>query len=315
MRECRVVAEGVLNRNWRLMTDAGAFALKELDQTSPDDARRSLALMASVAADGVPVVAAVPTGSGKSVLELGVHAYYLAPWIDGDHRRGAEMTRATAFHMGEVLARVRLALARPGLLPEAAPRFEPPPTVATARERIGDYLRLIDGRDAPDAFDRAVAPLLRTRLDLVAANEHRRPSEDGFTGPHGWTHGDCQNWNLLWRDDRIAAVLDWDRVRISPYAEEIVRAATYQCALADGSLDLDHLAALVAGYRTLAPIGGEALLDAARRRWWKLLTSLWHLKYHYFLGNSAGDWLFFSDERLLRWWTDHLHEVESTLAG
>nr|BFF22889.1 hypothetical protein GCM10025732_08540 [Glycomyces mayteni] len=111
--------------------------------------------------------------------------------------------------------------------------------------------------------------------------------------------------------ERIAAVLDWDRVRVSAYAEEIVRAATYQCALDDGRIDLGGVAAIVAGYRSVRPIGADALIDAARRRWWKLLTSVWHLKYHYYRGDRASDGLFFSDERMLRWWTANLAEVEA----
>jgi homoserine kinase type II len=308
---CRYLPDGLLNRNWRLDTDAGPFALKELDALDPDSARRSLALMASVAADGVPVAAAVPAADGTTVAEIGGHGYYLTPWIDGTHLLGPDMDADTSFHMGAVIGRIHTALARPGLLPETGPSTEGPPTVATAHDRIGDYLDQIAARAEPDAFDRAAEPLLRSRLDLIAAHEHLRPSEDPPAGPAGWTHGDCQNWNLLWRGDRIAAVLDWDRVRPNPYGEEIVRAAAYQFALPDGRIDLDNVAALVAGYRTVADIGPDALADAARRRWWRLLTSVWHLKYHYYLDRTASDHVFFSDERLLRWWTANLDAVEA----
>ncbi|WP_112139716.1 phosphotransferase [Glycomyces dulcitolivorans] len=310
---CGYLPNGFLNRNWRVESEAGVFALKELANTSAEEARRSLALMASVAADGVPVVEAVAVG-GEAVVEVGGGAYYLAPWIEGDHRRGAEMTPETSFHMGEVLGRVRLALGRPGLLPEGEPRAEAPPSVGTAHERIADYLGIIGGRSELDEFDLAAEPLLRSRIGLIDACAHLRPS-GALVGPVGWTHGDCQNWNLIWQGDRIAAVLDWDRVRVNPYGEEVVRAATYQCALADGSLDLECVAAIVAGYRSVVPIGAEALVDAVRRRWWKLLTSVWHLKYHYYQGDRSSDWIFFSDERLLRWWTANLDKVESVFGA
>jgi Ser/Thr protein kinase RdoA (MazF antagonist) len=313
VRECRYLSDGLLNRNWRVEAEAGVFVLKELEDTSPEDARRSLALMPSVAADGVPVAEPLLVGEA-AVVEVGANAYYLAPWIEGDHRRGAEMTPATSFHMGEVLGRVRLALNRPGLLPRSEPRAAPPTTVATARERIGDYLRIIASREEPDAFDRKAQPMLLSRIELVGEREHLRPGADPV-GPYGWTHGDCQNWNLIWRDDRIAAVLDWDRMRFSPYSEEVVRAATRQCTLPDGRMDLACVAKIVAGYRSVAPIDPAALVDAVRRRWWNLLTSVWHLNFHYDLKDPSIDWLFFSDERLLRWWTANLGEVEAVFGG
>ncbi|WP_335989169.1 phosphotransferase [Glycomyces sp. MUSA5-2] len=310
VRRVRYLADGLLNRNWRVEADAGVFALKELSSTEPEAARRSLAVMGAAGEGGVPVVSVVPGPRGELVTEVGNHCYYLARWVDGDHRRGSEMTLDASFHMGEMLGRVRLALARPGLLPDEAPRVEPPPSVGTAKERIGDYLGLIGAKGELDEFDSAALLLLESRIELVAAHGRLRP-EGPVVGPVGWIHGDCQNWNLIWQGERIAAVLDWDRLRVNAYGEEVVRASMYQCALPDGSVDLECIAAILDGYRSVVPISGAALADAARRRWWRLITSVWHLKYHYYLGEPASDRVFFSDERLLRWWTANLDAVEA----
>jgi Ser/Thr protein kinase RdoA (MazF antagonist) len=315
VRECRFLTDGLLNRNWRVEAEAGVFALKELDALDPDSARRSLALMRSVAEDGVPVVEAIAAADGETVVEIGSGAYYLAPWVDGSHYFGPDMDAAASRHMGELIGRIHRALARPGLLPKAGPVSAPVTGPGEARERIGDYLGHIARLEAPDAFDTAAEPILRARLEAVAANEHLRPVGEEPVGPYGWTHGDCQNWNLIWRDRRIAAVLDWDRVRVNPYGEEIVRASMYQCALDDGSVDLGNVAALIAGYRSVAPIDSEALADAARRRWWKLLSSVWQLKYHYYRGDSAADAVFFSGELQLLWWTANLDKVESVFGA
>lgn len=262
------------------------------------------------------MVDAVPAADGSTVVEIAGHGYYLTPWVEGAHYFGPDMDHDASFHMGRVIGRIHRALARPGLLPQPGPATAPVTTPAQARERIRDYLGHIARRPEPDGFDTAAEPILRARLDTLDAHEHLRPDDEVPVGPSGWTHGDCQNWNLIWRERRIAAVLDWDRVRVNPYGEEIVRAATYQCALADGSIDLDNVAALIAGYRTVADPGPDALADAARRRWWKLLSSVWQLKYHYHRGDSgAAATVFFSDERLLRWWTANLDRVEAALKG
>jgi Ser/Thr protein kinase RdoA (MazF antagonist) len=58
----------------------------------------------------------------------------------------------------------------------------------------------------------------------------------------GDLHGDLQYRNVIWQDGRIAAVFDWDRIRVRPYAEEVARTATVQFSHADG-LDLRRVAA------------------------------------------------------------------------
>jgi Ser/Thr protein kinase RdoA (MazF antagonist) len=315
IRSCRYLTHGILNRNWRLDTDRGVFALKELVRLDPGRARRGLGLLRRLAAAGVPVAEVVPDASGKAVAAIGGRHYYLAPWIDGGHPRGEDMDEEAAFHMGSVIGRLHRALADPaaGLPAPEAPSGRSA-TLDEARERIGGYLGRIERREDPDAFDTAAAELLHGRLALLAAHAYVRPPQTP-TGPFGWVHGDCQNWNLLWSGGRIAAVLDWDRLCVKPYGEELARAAVYQFVLPDGRVDLGNVAALIAGYRTETPIDAAALLDAARHRWWRTASSVWHLEYHYDLGDHSGDALFFSDEGLLRWWTAHLDEVAAAFAA
>nr|WP_255671545.1 phosphotransferase [Glycomyces amatae] len=308
--------DGFLNRSWRIDADRGVFALKELVRLDPAHARRSLGLLRHLAAAGVPVAEAVPDASGETVVRLRGRHYCLAPWIEGGHPRGADMDTGHAFHHGSVIGRIHRALADASA---GLPAPEPPgglsATPAEARGRIGGYLGLISRLEAPGEFDTAAAAVLRERLELLAAHEHLRPDDSRPPGPFGWTHGDCQNWNLLWSGGRIVAVLDWDRLRVNPFGEEVVRAAMYQFALPDGRVDLGNVAALVAGYRTESPIGAAALADAARRRWWRLTSSVWHLKHHYHLGDHSSDRLFFGDERLVRWWTAHLGDVAAAFAA
>ena len=77
--------------------------------------------------------------------------------------------------------------------------------------------------------------------------------------------------NVIWQDGRIAAVFDWDRIRVRPYAEEVARTATIQFSHADG-LDLRRVAAFVTGYRTTVPLGGDDLADGVHRLWWKRMS-------------------------------------------
>ena len=146
--------------------------------------------------------------------------------------------------------------------------------------------------------------LLDRRVALINRYAADRPTHHDPDGPYGWTHGDLQYRNIIWRGDRIAAVIDWDRIRVRPFAEEIVRTATIQFEAPDG-LDLDRVAAFVAGYRSVIPIDRAALADGVHRMWWKRMSNLWHLAYHYDRNDHGCDDLFLSGEALLHWWTTH----------
>jgi hypothetical protein len=112
------------------------------------------------------------------------------------------------------------------------------------------------------------------------------------------------NRNIIWHNDRIAAVIDWDRIRVRPFAEEIVRTATIQFETPHG-LDLDRVAAFVAGYRSVMPITSDALADGVHRMWWKRMPNYWHLVCHCDRDDHGCDDLFLSGEALLHWWTAH----------
>ncbi|MFJ8085264.1 phosphotransferase [Streptomyces sp. NPDC096205] len=133
-------------------------------------------------------------------------------------------------------------------------------------------------------------------------------------GDHGWTHGDVQYRNLLWEGGALAAIRDWDRIAVRPYAEEVVRTAQVQFGVG-GVFDLARVSAFVGGYRSVVPLERSALVDGARRLWWKRMTDFWQLEFHYDRGDFSFDDLFTADEALLHWWTDRLDQVEDAVAA
>ena len=163
-------------------------------------------------------------------------------------------------------------------------------------------------------FDTAAAAALDHRRVLIGKYADLRPRHETAEGGQGWTHGDFQYRNLLWRDGELAAVLDWDRLAVRPYAEEVVRTAQVQFGVA-GVFDLDRVSAFVGGYRSVVPLDSSALVDGARRLWWKRMTDFWQLEFHYGRGDFSCDELFIADEALLHWWTDRLDQVEDVFAA
>lgn len=157
-------------------------------------------------------------------------------------------------------------------------------------------------------YDQAVVDLLDQRIALIDKHAPDRPADDRPQGPYSWTHGDLQYRNIIWIGEAIGAVIDWARIRVRPFAEEIARTAAIQFATGDG-LDLDRVAAFITGNRSIVSIAPADLADGFHRLWWKRISDFWHLVYHYDRNDHGCDDLFVSGEAFLRWWTSHRGEV------
>jgi homoserine kinase type II len=307
------LAEGLMNANWKLDAPGGAFALKRVTDVSVDRLVRNLGVLASLAADGLPVSVPIATVSGSLVAEVGGGVWCLFPWAAGAHVRGVDLSLSQAASMGMHLGRLHEGLGRAcdqGLLPGVPETVVA--DVTTPERAVEKSERLsaaVGDKGTGSAFDTAATAALDRRRLLIAKHADRRPQGTAPAGDHGWTHGDVQYRNLLWEGGELAAILDWDRVGVRPYAEEVVRTAQVQFGV-DGVFDLVRVSAFVRGYRSVVPLEASALADGARRLWWKRMTDFWQLEFHYDRGDFSCDELFTADEALLHWWTDRLGQVE-----
>lgn len=314
----RYLADGLMNVNWRLDTPAGIFALKRVTDVPLDRLRRNLAALPALAEAGIPVVTAVEAPSGGVVVEVGGSGYCLFPWAPGAHVRGVDLPRAHVGRLGAELAKLHLALQYaagtgdlPGLPDNVTAEVVTPEQAAERTDRLTSAAR---DRGAGESFDRIALDALAKRRALLTEYAPLLPKGDVPAGPHGWTHGDFQYRNLLWAGGELTAVLDWDRLGVRPYTEEVVRTAQVQFGV-EGVFDLERVSAFVNGYRSVVPLESTALLDAARRLWWKRMTDFWQLEFHYDRGDHSCDDLFIADEALLHWWTERLDKVERAFVG
>ncbi|MFE3198508.1 phosphotransferase [Embleya sp. NPDC059237] len=313
------LAEGLMNRNWLIDTDAGRFVLKQVLDVPFATARRNLAVLARLDADGIPACPAVPSAEEELVVGIGDRGYSLFPWVEGTHRHGTTLDAERATELGALLGRIHRALNEANV---AAALPAKPDSVGAAAESPWDavaeadrLLGVVAALPEPSAFDRRVVELLEQRKVLIEKYAVSRPGDDLPLGPFGWVHGDFQHLNVLWGDEGVVAVLDWDRIRVKPFGEEVARSATLLFGRESGELDLERVAAFVAGYRSVVPIGVAELADAVERLWWKRMCDFWQLVFHYDRANHTTDHLFFSATDFLHWWTAHRDEVQAAFAG
>lgn len=180
----------------------------------------------------------------------------------------------------------------------AAPVTSPDP--ADTFVLIDDLLARVR-RDRPaDSFDELARHRLLERRTLLERHADRRPPH---SGPAGWVHGDFHPFNLLYRGDAPAAIVDWDRLGVQPRAEEAVRAAAIFFVRPDGTLDLPKARKYARAYRRAAGATPSELAAAVHRVWWERLNDFWMLRWHYERGDTRADSQFPAASALAVWWT------------
>ena len=181
----RRVTGGFANRMYRLDTDQGSFAVKELnlvDRRWPYCVEDVFRFERAAFAAGIPMPE--PISASHSTL---VHR-----WVQGEKLPEAPVAAAYAFEIGEILARIHAL------------------DVPWTQTSVGDPA----SRDWPELAALAVATgqpwadELASQVGTLLAIAHfvdtcERP------GPVVLTHRDIQPWNLLAREGR-PVVLDWE---------------------------------------------------------------------------------------------------------
>ncbi|MEV6987495.1 phosphotransferase [Sphaerisporangium sp. NPDC051017] len=317
---CRYLTDGWMNRNWEITADRDRYVLKRILDISAAMARNIHAALSFVAERSVPVCVPLRSSAGDTVVEVDGRAYCLVSWVDGFHRTGCDLSFSAVARLGRLVGEIHQALAQ---LP-CGYGFPPASSVVATRandkeqtvESIKRVERAIKSLAEPIPYDLLVLSLLRRRLELLDLHGHLRPSSRA-AGPAGWVHGDLNHRNLLFRGERVVAVLDWDRMRVSTYADEVVKAGQALFGSEVGVLDLNRIAVFVAAYRSVVAVERAALSDALSRLLWKRLTDVWPAEFRYLRAEPseriAG--LFPPGELALEWWISHREEVRRAFSG
>jgi homoserine kinase type II len=186
------IAVGTINTNVRVETDAGALFLRVNEGKSLDDVGREAAIVAHVAARGVPTPVPQVSNSGQPFVLWRDQIVSLFPWVAGRTLERAELTAAHAAAVGAALAGLHLAGAdfgdrRPG-------RYEP--------EEIARRLAHVAGLGRTDL----VPAMTILTAELAALGRERSANL-----PAGLIHGDLFVDNVLYADGALAALLDFEQ--------------------------------------------------------------------------------------------------------
>lgn len=237
LRTFEPIPRGTINSNYKVHTDEGPLFLRVCEGKSPAQCAFEADLIWRLGSHGVPTPALWRTPAGQPVLAASLRPATGSPqpkpvmlfsWVGGRELDDASLDETHAYYVGELLARMHLALSGVG------------------REHPGIYtLRHIQGRlhglRHDDACRADVGPVL-DELSAEAAWLTRSRRRDL---PTGMGHGDLFLDNLLFprrklrrrpsagttvRPDDTGWILDLEQAATLPYAYDLAISLLACCA-------------------------------------------------------------------------------------
>jgi homoserine kinase type II len=218
LRNAQRPEHGFVNDNWIVDTTRGRFFLKHRHPSLSEPAfvRAQHALTIWLRSSGFPAPELKHTTDGKTLCILDGECYEIQEYIAGthwDHERGAqfdEAARTLARYHHTVSRFAPAALCLPGQL------YSP----QQVSENLTHVARV--WRVSADAELALLADRLEAQVTRLASRFARHGALPGLI-----IHGDFYADNLLFADDRIVGVVDYDKARWQARVVELAEALIY----------------------------------------------------------------------------------------
>ena len=235
------IPEGIVNSNHRLETDREVYFVRIYEEKGLLGARKAAELASELNTKGVRTPAPLADREGRHIAVVGEKPAAIFPWIDGAIVCQKMVTRAHATRVGEALA--KLHVAGEGV------------AIGEGRFRIEDIRRRLFQIKQPKWRD-------ATR-ELMAAMDRWAPKRTPDL-PEGLVHGDLFRDNVLWKENEIVALLDFESASQGSFVWDLAVTILAWCYGDD--FDRELVGSMIAGYdsvRALSNIEREALLTEA----------------------------------------------------
>ena len=250
-----------------VVTAKGKFLLKRraVRRSNIERVRFAHRVQLHLEKSGFPVARLQRTKErAETVVAIRGRVYELFEFVPGQPYR---KTTDEAHEAGVVLARYHQAMEGftvPALLPVPTGDYHDHPALRKGVEAMEEKLVSHDSLAGDFAALAALLTFMRDAYDSAAVAVRKA----GFgTWPQCIVHGDWHPGNLLFRHEKVAAVIDFDSARLSRRVIDLANGALQFSMVGGGdpagwpeNLDRERYLAFLAGYAEVQPIRGEELL-------------------------------------------------------
>ena len=274
------IARGTGTPNWLVRTAVADYFLKRFPKSAnPTAEAAALRLSQAARSAGVPVPLVVPTVDGELLWSDGELTLALFEYIpsttSGLPLSGSQMEQAS-----QSLAQIHSCFGRRSGIRDIAATWLAF-NAQRKRAMFQRYLATIDRRQYRGDFDRRTATLLHRRLELLPKAASLIRSLPPLT--RQVIHGDYSVWNILFRESKLAGVVDFSPPELFLPAFEIGRAALNPETMTASPRWMDRALSFAAEYCRANPAIARSDVLFAPHVWAiQLVQSEYGLRQHYF---------------------------------
>lgn len=294
---------GWMNQLWKISSNRGEllikrFSLQRYTRQKLAAIESSLQRQILLEKEGIPCPHIHPYGASAIRFLDDDTAYMVMDFQRGKNQSSASVTLSQMESLGEVCARMHRAFSRFPVCGTKGYPIDGRRFLASLWDTFHTRAHILSQQDPP-AYRRGL---------LAMGSILPQLTEDFFDRlPKGIAHEDFTFDNILFQEDGVSAVLDFDRNQYSFVWHDIGRALL--CfALHDEILRPDYVQAFSRGYNRYLPLTRSDLADALRITW--CIETVWWIQPDYFTMEVCKATRF-RDEIL--WLTAHWDEMDRLL--
>ncbi len=234
------IAAGTINSNYRVETERGRYFLRVNEGKTEAEVQFEFDVLSHLVAGGVATAEPLAAGDGRHYAGHDGQFVSVFAWQDGTHSDSKSISESECTAVGGALAQLHLAGAdmpctNPGRYTLDAIRQEYEAFAASTDPELADAIAVLAEEFA--------------WLDTNEAERRRQPA--------GLIHADLFPDNVLLRDQRVVALLDFEQACAGSYCYDLAVCANAWC-FAD-ALVPNRVSALLAGYQSVKPLSAAEL--------------------------------------------------------
>ncbi|EJL40001.1 putative homoserine kinase type II (protein kinase fold) [Brevibacillus sp. CF112] len=262
------INRGWLNLKWKISTEDGSFLLKQYNKDRfalyhSADLALAFSQQARLHAAGLPCPKLL-AHAGQFLLEsAGKERFLVMEFCPGTLVPPGIANAAQMYELGRATGTMHRLLNDGTAGTQKSPQFTPP----RREERLAHWHSVYDQAKA------AGKPQLLDKIEWQIRATERVDLERFTALPCGWAHRDLWADNILFRAERVAAILDFDRLKYDYPALDVAR-AVLSYAL-DEQFDPALASAFMAGYKEERPASADGWLATALSLLWYMESTWW----------------------------------------
>ncbi|PFN91802.1 homoserine kinase [Bacillus thuringiensis] len=261
------IHRGWLNLKWKLETDAGDFVLKQYNQErykmyNSDLLIQALQQQQRLHNNGVSCPRVLIYKNNVMHISKSDERFIVLEHKEGSLVSPGKVNQKEIHSLGQTIGYMHNLLNDGSLIKGENPKFVPPTKEARLKhweEKMREVEKL--GKEHILSYIK----LQQEATQLVN-------TEQFHNSQRGWVHRDLWVDNFLFLNDKVSAILDFDRMDYD-YVELDIGRVVISCALSDGVLNKSLVASFLEGYRNEVDFPVGNIVRAIQMLWY--MESTW----------------------------------------